>query len=147
MSTVEIEIDRPIDDVWRGVLDAESYPNWLIGAQEVDAPAAWPEPGASFEHRIGAGPLRLPGSTTSREVEVGQRGRLTAGRGPRGEADVTFELEEVGPTCTRVRMSERPVDGLARMGDRVAHPLVDKAIDRRNTASLRRLRDHLVGKR
>lgn len=147
MGTVEIEIDRPRADVWRGLIDAESYPRWLVGAQEVDAPSTWPSPGSSFEHRIGAGPVRIPGSTTSRQVEDQSRFRLTAGMGPLGEADVTFEVEEMGPARTRVRMSERPSDGAVRVGDRLVHPVVDRIIDRRNTASLRRFRDHLAGDR
>jgi uncharacterized protein YndB with AHSA1/START domain len=144
MSSVEIEIDRSRTEVWRELMDAEGYPRWLMGAQHVDAPAEWPRPGASFEHRIGGGPVRIPGSTTSREVEEPHRFRLTAGMGPLGEADVTFELEELGPRRTRVRMSERPNQGLVRAGDRLAHPIVDRVIDLRNQASLRRLRDHLA---
>lgn len=147
MSTVEIEIDLPRSRVWAGLLDAESYPCWLIGAQEVDAPASWPNPGASFEHRIGAGPLRIPGTTTSREVDEPNRFRLTAGMGPLGEADVTFELDELAPHRTLVRMSERPNEGIVHVTDRIARPLVDRVIDLRNTSSLRRLRDHLAGTR
>lgn len=144
MSTVEIDIDRPRREVWEGLVDAESYPKWLIGAQKVDAPPEWPNPGASFSHRIGAGPLRIPGSTTSRDLVEPTRFRLTAGMGPLGQADVTFELEELSPDRTRVRMSERPDDGIVRASDRLAHPVVDRMIDLRNTASLKRLRDHLA---
>jgi uncharacterized protein YndB with AHSA1/START domain len=144
MGTVTLDIDRPIDFVWSAVMDATGYPNWLIGAQHVDVPADWPDAGASFEHRVGVGPIRILGSTTVQENDRRERFRLGAGIGPLGEADVTFELEALGLVGTRIRMSEAPSSGLVAFARRVARPLVDRIIDARNIASLRRLRDVLV---
>ena len=48
MGTIEREIQAPINEVWRWLVDAERYPTWLIGAQDVRAPVTWPAPGARF---------------------------------------------------------------------------------------------------
>ena len=144
MSVVEIVIERPRAEVWAHVVDAETYPTWLIGAERVDAPREWPAPDSTFEHRIGGGPLRLAGSTTSQGADEPRRLHLRAGMGPLGEFDVRFDLEELGPTRTRVSMTERASGGPARWVDRVAGPLVDAAVGRRNTVSLRRLRARLT---
>jgi carbon monoxide dehydrogenase subunit G len=140
VGTVSTEIKRPIAEVWHALIDAERYPEWLIGAQTVEVPAEWPRPGASFSHRIGIGPLRLPGSTTSREVIELERFRLGAGMGVLGECQVTFELEPAGPDRTRVTVQESPVSGTIDLVDHVAHPLVDRGLDGRNGGSLDRLR-------
>jgi carbon monoxide dehydrogenase subunit G len=144
MGTVTLDIDRPIDFVWSGVVDAARYPEWLIGAQHVEVPASWPATGATFDHRIGFGPFRIPGSTTVRENDRRQRFRLGAGLGPFGEADVTFQVEALGLVGTRIRMSEAPSGGLVAVAGRIARPLVDRIIDARNIGSLRRLREVLV---
>jgi carbon monoxide dehydrogenase subunit G len=144
MGTVSMDIDRPLDFVWSGVLDAARYPEWLSGAQQVEVPASWPTTGATFDHRVGVGPFRIPGSTTVRENERRDRFRLGAGIGPFGEADVTFEFEALGLVGTRIRMSEAPSGGLMAVAGRIARPLVDRIVDGRNIASLRRLRDLLV---
>jgi hypothetical protein len=140
MGSVTIDIGRPIDLVWSGVVDAERYPKWLLGAQKVSAPSQWPESGSSFAHRIGIGPFRISGSTTVREIQRRDRFRLGAGMGPFGEADVTFELEALGLVNTRVKMIEAPSDGLLALLGRIAGPLVDRIINARNVESLRLLR-------
>ena len=120
MSTVTIDIERPIERVWSGVVDAEGYPDWLVGAQNVDVPDLWPECGESFHHRVGFGPFQMPGSTTSVDVAEPSFFHIRAGVGPFGEADVTFELESISPDTTRVTMTEKPTDGVIDVIGRLA---------------------------
>jgi uncharacterized protein YndB with AHSA1/START domain len=146
MGTVSVTIPQPIDDVWRAIVDAERYPQWLLGAQEVDAPPQWPAIGSSFSHRIGAGPVRTPGSTTVRERVEGRTFGLEAGMGWMGRSDVRFELEPRGVGETVVTMRETPAEGLVHFASRVTGPLVERSMDRRNEASLRKLRALLLGR-
>ena len=143
MVTVSIDIDRTVDVVWSGVVDAEQYPDWLIGAQEVSVPEDWPATGSSFEHRIGVGPFRIPGSTTVRSSDHGVRFRIDAGMGLLGEAEVTFDLEAVGSAQTRVSISETASAGPIAVVGRLAGPVLDRIFEARNRGSLRRLRHRL----
>lgn len=143
MGTVSIDIERPIGVVWSGVIDAEEYPDWLIGAQEVSVPEDWPAPGSTFEHRIGVGPVRIPGSTTVRESDPGVRFRIDAGMGLLGEAAVTFHLEAIGAGQTRVSITETASAGPIAVVGRVAGPVLDRILDARNRESLRHLRERV----
>jgi carbon monoxide dehydrogenase subunit G len=136
---VNIELDRPIAEVWDGVTDAARYPDWLIGAQEVDVPPTWPQAGATFEHRIGFGPIRMPGSTTVRAIEEPTCFAISAGMGLLGEAVVAFELESLGPRRTRISMREQPAEGVVGVLHRLLRPVMDRIIRARNAASLERL--------
>jgi carbon monoxide dehydrogenase subunit G len=144
MGTVQMQIERPIGDVWNVVTDANGYPEWLVGAQDVDAPTEWPTPGAVFHHRIGFGPLTVLGSTTARVTEKPTRFAISAGMGPLGQADATFELTAVDETSTRVTITEHPAKGLVRAVHRVAGSLVERSIDARNTKSLEKLRERML---
>jgi hypothetical protein len=143
MGTIEREIEARVPEVWGWLVAAERYPSWLIGAQEVQVPHDWPAPGAQFRHRIGAGLLRIPGSTTSRSCQQPTRFVLTAGMGPLGEAEVTFDVSEFEPGRTMVRMTEVPQKGVLALAHRVAGRLVDRLVDARNAVSLQRLDDQL----
>ena len=145
MSTVTIDIERPIEQVWSGVVDADGYPDWLVGAQNVDVPDLWPECGESFHHRVGFGPFQMPGSTTSVDVAEPSFFHIRAGVGPFGEADVTFELESISPDTTRVTMTEKPTDGVIDVIGRLAGPLVERTIRVRNAKSLAQFRHLLEG--
>jgi uncharacterized protein YndB with AHSA1/START domain len=132
-------VDLPIDEAFDLVTDASSYPEWLVGAQEIrHVDAGWPAVGTSFAHRIGFGPVRVPGSTTVRELERPNRFVLAAGMGPLGEATVRFELRPSG-TGTEVTVLERPAAGLARLGWNIARPVLFLVLWGRNEVSLSKL--------
>ena len=88
MSVNEIEIERPVREVFDVLVDPATYPHWLVGAhQVVDIDDRWPATGSQFAHRIGFGPLQLPGSTTIRRIEPGRRSRDRTDRaGPHAAA-------------------------------------------------------------
>jgi uncharacterized protein YndB with AHSA1/START domain len=144
MGTVRMQIDRPIAEVWNVVTDANSYPEWLVGAQEVDVPADWPAVGAVFHHRIGFGPLTMPGSTTVRASERPNRFSIAAGMGLLGQADATFDLTETGASSTTVAITEHPAKGPIRAVHSVFPSLVERSLDARNTRSLEKLRDGML---
>lgn len=140
-----VELDVGIEDAFELVCDARRYPEWLVGAQHIrSVDPSWPQPGAAFRHRIGVGPLTVPGSTTVREIVRPRRLALAAGMGPLGEATVTFELREAGPRRTFLTVEERPSGGVAELGWRVARPVVASLLWGRNEMSLHTLADLAV---
>lgn len=140
-STNSIVIDRPVEDVFDLICDPRTYPAWLVGAQEIRTVSEdWPAEGARFEHRIGLGPVRVPGSTTVRALRRPSHVSLAAGMGPLGEARVDFDLRPRG-TATEVTITESPSDGLARLGWYLYRPIAFGLLRGRNQLSLRGLAD------
>lgn len=136
-------IEAPPQRVFDVLVDPRTYPEWLVGAQHIRAvDDAWPAPGAQFHHRIGVGPLTVPGSTSVRRSDAPHELVLAAGMGPFGEASVRFVLEQVGDG-TEVTVEEEPVRGPARLLWRGARSLVSAALWGRNAMSLSAL-DRLV---
>jgi hypothetical protein len=140
MGTVHLDVDRERSEVWSRLADADRYPEWLIGGQHSVVPSEWPGVGSSFEHRIGFGPLRIPGTTTSRRTDPPEVFEIDAGLGVLGEAHITFRLDSPAPGRTRITMTERPSGGILGLVDRFARFAVDPLLDARNAASLRRFR-------
>src|SRR4051794_37123221 len=55
MATARTFIHAAPEDVFNVLSNADAYEYWVVGCQEIrDADEAFPEPGSSFEHRIGA---------------------------------------------------------------------------------------------
>lgn len=136
VSTNSVELGLPTPEVFDLIVDARRYPAWLVGAQEIrTVDAGWPAVGTRFEHRIGFGPVRLPGSTRVREVERPHRFVLGAGMGPLGEATVEFDLEPIG-SGTLLTVRESPRRGLARLVGILGRPIVAIGLWGRNQTSL-----------
>src|SRR5690349_12778559 len=115
----EIEIEAPLDAVRAALREPRTYPRWLVGAKTIrEVDADWPAIGARFHHTIGAGPLRVPGST-SIEKDEPDLWQLAAGMGPFGEARVRFRLRPAGGS-TVVTVEEEPRRGIARLTWKVA---------------------------
>ncbi|WP_421118642.1 SRPBCC family protein [Aquihabitans daechungensis] len=72
MSTATHTFELPIGDVFDGLADPWTYPEWLVGAKEMrSVDAEWPAAGSSFHHRVGlVGPLTLADSSSSCEVDA-----------------------------------------------------------------------------
>lgn len=116
--------------------DASSYPDWLVGAQRITAvDDDWPAVGARFCHRIGFGPLALPGSTSIRHIDRPGELVLGAGMGILGEAVVHFRLREV-EGGTEVSLHETLARGPARVAAQLARPPISTALWGRNAVSL-----------
>lgn len=140
MTTVSRRFDRPIFEVFDAIADPRTYPEWLVGAQEMRSiDPTWPAPGSSFHHRVGlVGPLTLADRSTSCEVRAPELLALEVRARPLGRARVRFELTALGGPATVVAFSEVPI-GPARVLTPVAAPLAVL----RNRRSLDRLAELL----
>lgn len=129
--------DLPVaaEAAWAVLSDPTTYPRWLVGAVEIlHVDDHWPDPGASFRHRVGlAGPLTTSDSTSVESVDPGRELHLEARARPFGRAHVEIEIRSTAAGC-EVAMREgmlRPLTPLT--------PLAQPLITARNRESLRRL--------
>lgn len=139
---VTVRITRPRAAVFDALVDPETYPHWLIGAQEIRATDPdWPAPGSAFHHRVGlGGPVTVADKTVSRAVTRPRRLELEARARPFGRARVRFELTEVDADTTEVSLDEVPLGALS-----IARPLLAPLTRIRNRHSLDRLAAFLQG--
>src|SRR6188472_2881403 len=88
----------PIERVFEVISDPRTYPDWLVGAREIrSVDEDWPQPGSRFHHRVGlVGPLTIPDSTSSVEVEPPTRLVLEVRARPLVKGRVEFTLASVG---------------------------------------------------
>jgi Polyketide cyclase / dehydrase and lipid transport len=136
MSVNEQMADAKPATVWSVLADAEAYAYWVVGAKEIrGVEGDWPNPGATFHHTQGLGPLPvLKDTSTVLEEEEGRRLRLEVRIRPWLVGHVELQLEEVDAR-TRVRMIESTKTGLLLP----LKPLLDRSFKARNVESLRRL--------
>ena len=141
MAVNEIFIDAPPARVFAVLADAESYSDWVYGAQDVrSSDTEWPEEGAALEHASGLPGLTLVDETVVLESEPPTRLVLEAKIGPFGTFRIELELKPEG-TGTHVTMTEHPIGGMARLGG----PLTEAGLLGRNVLSLRKLRELSAG--
>jgi carbon monoxide dehydrogenase subunit G len=139
-SSNTVAIARPLSVVFDLICDPTTYPEWLVGAQEIrHIDDEWPMVGSTFEHRIGVGPIRIPGSTTVELLDSPNHFALAAGMGPLGEARVDFRLRGIDGTSTEVTIEETPSAGLARIGWFIYRPVIFGLLWGRNAVSLHAL--------
>jgi hypothetical protein len=130
--------DAGADVVYAALIDAEDYPQWLVGAKVVHiVDEEWPQPGSSFRHKVGAGPIEVKDITTVKALGPGRHFHLLVRARPFIEADVRFDVQPDGEGSV-LTMNEVPV-GIFRLVGPLTAPLV-KA---RNDKSLQRLADLL----
>jgi uncharacterized protein YndB with AHSA1/START domain len=145
----ETTIDASMERVWGAVVDATTYPQWLVGAQQIRATDDdWPEPGSSFHHTVGAGPLRLRDRTEVVSIDPPHQLVLRAYLSMFGSATVTIDVDDQSPHRTRLRMTEAPASGIMRtlwrLGGRQALRLT---LWGRNVESLEQLKDGIEQRR
>jgi uncharacterized protein YndB with AHSA1/START domain len=144
MAFVSREFDAPAADVFAILLDPESYPNWLIGAESVTAvDESWPQPGSRFHHRVGLGPMTIRDTTEAVALDPGSMLRLRVRARPFIVGVVTFRVTGNGDRCV-VTMEEEP--GRRVIGNMV-RPVLDPVTHVRNHRSLRRLAEVVRGSR
>ncbi len=132
--------------VFAVIEDATTYPEWLVGAHRVtEVDGRWPEEGTRFFHRIGFGPLTVPGSTTVKRIERPNELGLRAGMGLLGEASVRFRLREIDGG-TEVCLDETLTRGPARAAAVPLRCLLSAVLWGRNTVSLASLGDLVVSR-
>ena len=121
-----------------GVLsDPFTYSQWVVGCKEIRrVDGEWPEPGATFHHSVGLGPLTLRDTTSVVECDAQQRLVLHARARPAGVARVEISLA-AHDGGTEVAITERPIEGPAAL---LHNPVQDWLIDRRNREGLRLLK-------
>ncbi|MFN8037625.1 MAG: SRPBCC family protein [Acidimicrobiales bacterium] len=137
MTIVDIAADR--QTVFDFLTEPRTYPDWLVGAQDMRAvESAWPSPGARFHHRVGVGPFHIDDSTTVLAVDPPDSLVLRASIGPLGTALVSFRLE--GDGVTRLTMDERPDSGLVHLLGTAGSPLLRASIWSRNRVALNQLK-------
>lgn len=134
MTRCERHIEADPERVFGRLLDAEHYPDWLVGARRVRRDARWPATGGSFAHRVGLGPVEVRDRTSVRAIDREARVlELRVRARPLLVADVRFDVLAEGSGC-RVRMEEVPVGPF-----RLAAPALAPLVRLRNERSLARL--------
>ena len=137
MATARTFMNAAPEDVFNLLSDAGGYVRWVVGCQQVrQSDRAWPEPGSSFEHRLGFGPLRLQDITTVVESSPPRRLVLRARAWPLGEAIIEFRIRPKRDG-TEVEMRQKAAAGPIAALD---NPLQDFVTSLRDRESLRRLR-------
>ena len=138
MATTTITISTPPARVFDVLADAQCYPEWVVGTQEVKgADVEFPAVGESFYPRVGLGPVLVDGKTTVLESERPHRLVLHARAHPVADAIVTLDLADAAGG-TLVTMREDPAGAAPlRLAQRLGEPL----LRRRNDESLRRLKE------
>ena len=131
--------DATIDEVFDALVDAERYPQWLLGAKVVQiVDRDWPRPGASFEHEVGVGPMTVQDRTTVEDIDPGRRLTLLVRARPFIEAHVAFHVcPQAGGT--RLTMTEKPAGWF-----RLLSPVIAPLVKVRNDRSLQRLAELLA---
>ncbi|WP_405434180.1 SRPBCC family protein [Micromonospora sp. NBC_00617] len=119
--------------------DGWTYSDWVVGTAHMrDVDDAWPRVGSQLHHRTGPWPFSLQDASTVLACEPPHRLVLRAGLWPAGEAIVTFTLEPVDGSATRVRLGEDFAAGPLRWVRNKANDLV---LHLRNRETLDRLSD------
>ena len=117
MATARTFIHAAPEDIFNVLSNPETYEYWVVGCQQIhDADEAFPEPGSSFEHRIGVGPLEIQDITTVVELRI--QGRASG---------------------TEVEMRQQPAAGPIAKLDNPLQQLFTSVRDRECLRRLRRL--------
>lgn len=137
--TSERRLDATPERVFSALVDAERYPEWLIGARAVVVDDdRWPQPGSSFHHEVGLGPIDVQDSTTVVGMEPWRRLDLIVRARPFLEAHVSFEVTPLGSGAC-VRMTETPRGAFVLLG-----PLIGPFVRWRNSRSLATLAERMA---
>lgn len=142
MTTTALGIDAPPEVVYSILIDAEGYPQWLVGAKYIRGVTdTWPAVGSSFRHAVGLGPLTIKDSTTIIDQTPPRVLVLLAGIGPLGSARVRFTVTADGEDGSHLSVEEEPATGpLKALWNPLTRPLVAFGLWGRNAVSLQALR-------
>lgn len=142
MTATTIDIDASPEAVHATLVDATSYPEWLVGARHIrGVDESWPAPDAAFHHTIGWGPVKVRDHTSVVRNQPPAELVLNAGLGPLGSARVRFTVSRNPDGGSHVAFEEEPVGGVVRaLWNPVTRPLVGLSIWGRNAISLQSLR-------
>ena len=151
VATNSITVPAERSQVFAVIADPATYPHWLAGARRIlSVDDRWPDPGTSFRHVVGIGPLTVSDTTVSLGALAPSRLEMQVRARPFGKGRVRFELDDVDPAtagfdtdaiATRVTIVETPDSPLLRL----MKPLLDVALQARNGGLLRALRTFVAG--
>ena len=142
MTASALSIDVPPVVLFATLTDVASYPEWLVGAKHIRGiDGHWPEPGSTFHHRVGFGPLTIADSTSVVALREPTVLVLEARIGPLGAARVQFTVTADDRGGSHLSIEEEPVSGLMRLlWNPLTRPLVAVGLWGRNAVSLQALR-------
>lgn len=125
-------MNAPRDAVFNALADPETYPEWLVGAQQIrGVDKDFPEPGSEFQHSVGpTEATTIDDSTKTLESHGHRQLILEAHAGPM-KAEVEFDLVKRGDDRTEVVMRERPLGAAS-----VLTPLIRPLLALRNMRSM-----------
>jgi short-subunit dehydrogenase/uncharacterized protein YndB with AHSA1/START domain len=144
MARNRVHIEAPRKEIFAVLVEAERYPDWVVGAAAVkEHDDEFPAVGSRFRHQVGLRPFALSDHTEVIDVDPPRRIALKAKARPLGTANIVIELDERAGG-TDIFMRESPGDRLTALlaGNRVA----DIALQLRNAEALSRLK-RMVEKR
>jgi len=125
----------PPEAIFGILADADRYAGWVVGARaSTETDPRWPEPGSSFHHQQGVGPVHLTDTTTVTAVEPPSRIEMEARVRPVVVAQVALTIAPAAGGSL-VRMEETIAGGMAKPFAALLDPLVHH----RNARGLRRL--------
>ncbi|MGD9795357.1 MAG: SRPBCC domain-containing protein [Acidimicrobiia bacterium] len=126
MAVSEQQFSSTVSEVFEVLVTPESYPRWLVGARRIRAVSPdWPQPGSSFQHVVGFGPIAIADRSTVRAAEAPRMLEMQVRARPLIEATVRFEITDSPTGCT-VRMTETP-SGVHKLASTIAQPLIAHA--------------------
>jgi uncharacterized protein YndB with AHSA1/START domain len=133
MAVTQKSMRHPRAVVFAALTTPETYPQWLLGCQDIRAvDKGWPGPGTKFHHRVGlVGPVTVSDSTMVLEVDDPERLVLEVRARPLGRGQVTFTLRATSDGGTLLTIDEVPIGLLAPL-----RPVLDPVTARRNEKSL-----------
>ena len=128
--------DATPEDVFDVLLDAQQYPNWVVGAKKIRAVEdLWPAVGSAFHHKLGAGSAEINDKTEILDLDAPNRIELRTFARPMGVARVVITAQG-SESGTIVAISEKAEQGTKM---HKASRLIDPVIHVRNIETLRRL--------
>ena len=140
MAQSERRFRSPPPVVFDALVDAERYPQWLVGARwvHIDDPT-WPAKGSGFRHAVGAGPAEVSDVTLVEDAVYARELDLLVRARPFLVAAAHFHLVPDG-SGTLLTLDETP-----RGWYRLLSPLISPLVKWRNGRSLQRLAELVDG--
>jgi Polyketide cyclase / dehydrase and lipid transport len=139
VARVEHLINAAPEQIFAVLADGWTYSDWVVGTAHIrDVDPDWPAPGTQLHHKAGPWPFSVRDTTVSLDCHPPHLLLVAPKLWPLGAARVTFELVALGPTTTRVAMTEEFAEGPLHL---VRTVLENVALRWRNKESLRRLGD------
>ena len=130
--------------VFAVLVDPETYPQWLVGADRIRrVDPDWPAIGSKFHHVVGFGPLKIADSTEMIDIDEDRMLRLKVRARPFISAVTTLRVVGDSRRCV-VTFEEEPA--IRSIGNLV-RPVLDPTTHVRNHRSLRRLAAVVEGAR